>query len=68
MTFVYFRRKEYSGSLTQLETAIMLSLARSFVRPTFSRSLAQRAAAIHTLPDLPYAYNVNWPLKFKAQR
>jgi hypothetical protein len=36
----------------------MLSLARSFARPTLSRSVAQRAVAIHTLPDLPYAHNV----------
>ena len=36
----------------------MLSLARSFARPTLSRALAQRAATIHTLPGLPYAYNV----------
>lgn len=50
---------EYSGSIAQLETAIMLSLARSFAHPTFSRSLVQRAAAIHTLPELPYAYNVS---------
>lgn len=41
----------------------MLSLTRSFARPTLSRSLAQRAAAIHTLPELPYAYNVT-PLPF----
>ncbi|KAH9993435.1 Mn superoxide dismutase [Russula vinacea] len=39
----------------------MLSLARSFARPTFSRSLAQRVAAIHTLPELPYAYNALEP-------
>jgi len=39
----------------------MLSLARSLARPILSRSLAQRAAAIHTLPDLPYAYNALEP-------
>ena len=37
----------------------MLSLARSFVPRTLSRSIAQRAATLHTLPHLPYAYNVN---------
>ena len=43
----------------------MLSLSRSFTRPGLSRSLAQRAAAIHTLPELPYAYNVRrTPLPF----
>lgn len=36
----------------------MLSLARTFARPTISRAFAARAAALHTLPDLPYAYNV----------
>lgn len=40
---------------------MMLSLARSFARPTLSRSLAQRAAAIHTLPDLPYAHDALEP-------
>jgi len=39
----------------------MLSLARSFTPPTFLRSLAQRAATIHTLPALPYAYNALEP-------
>ena len=37
----------------------MLSLARSFAPRTLSRSIAQRAATLHTLPNLPYAYNVN---------
>lgn len=37
----------------------MLSLARSFAPCTLSRSIAQRAATLHTLPNLPYAYNVN---------
>jgi hypothetical protein len=36
----------------------MLSLVRSFTPRTLSRSIAQRAATLHTLPDLPYAYNV----------
>ncbi|KAH9957829.1 Mn superoxide dismutase [Russula dissimulans] len=35
----------------------MLSLART----TLSRSLVQRAAALHTLPNLPYAYNALEP-------
>ena len=37
------------------------SLARSFPRPAFarSRSLAQRVAALHKLPELPYPHNVN---------
>ncbi|KAI9463915.1 manganese superoxide dismutase [Russula earlei] len=41
----------------------MLSLVRSFVppTPTLSRSLARRVAALHTLPDLPYAYNALQP-------
>ncbi|KAG6857493.1 hypothetical protein H0H87_002118 [Tephrocybe sp. NHM501043] len=39
----------------------MLSLARTVVRPTISRSYAARAAALHTLPDLPYAYNALEP-------
>jgi Fe-Mn family superoxide dismutase len=41
----------------------MLSIAtRAVVRPTTStlaRCLAVRASSIHTLPDLPYAYNVH---------
>jgi len=37
----------------------MLSLARSVAPRTLSRSIAQRAATLHTLPSLPYAYNVN---------
>jgi len=37
----------------------MLSLARSFAPRTLSRSIAQRATTHHTLPNLPYAYNVN---------
>lgn len=41
----------------------MLSIAtRAAVRlgaaPTLTRSLAIRASSVHTLPDLPYAYNV----------
>ncbi|KAI0283538.1 Mn superoxide dismutase [Russula brevipes] len=39
----------------------MFSLARSLARPTSSRTLAQCAAAIHTLPELPYAYNALEP-------
>jgi hypothetical protein len=39
---------------------MILSLTRSFHRPAFARSLAQRAAALHTLPELPYQYNVKW--------
>ena len=40
----------------------MLSLARSALRPTLTRCYAGRlSASIHTLPDLPYAYNV-YPL------
>jgi hypothetical protein len=51
----------YDGSCTtRQETAMMLSLTRSFHRPAFARSLAQRAAALHTLPELPYQYNVKW--------
>ncbi|KAG6901701.1 hypothetical protein C0995_009031 [Termitomyces sp. Mi166 len=37
----------------------MLSLARTLARPTISRTFAARASALHTLPDLPYAYNVS---------
>ncbi len=37
----------------------MLSLARSVAPRTLSHSIAQRAATLHTLPSLPYAYNVN---------
>ncbi len=40
----------------------MLSIARSTLRPAFARrSLAgtARLASIHTVPDLPYAYNVS---------
>lgn len=39
----------------------MLSLTRAAVRPVLSRSLALRAgtaSSVHTLPDLPYAYDV----------
>jgi len=39
----------------------MLSLVRSFAPRTLSRSIAQRAATLHTLPDLPYAYNALEP-------
>ncbi|KIY71333.1 superoxide dismutase [Mn], mitochondrial [Cylindrobasidium torrendii FP15055 ss-10] len=35
--------------------------ARTVSRPAFSRSLAARAASIHTLPELPYAYNALEP-------
>lgn len=41
----------------------MLSLARSAFRPATSsltRNLAARAAAVHTLPPLPYAYDVRF--------
>lgn len=37
----------------------MLSIARTALRPTLARSYALRSAAsLHTLPELPYAYNV----------
>jgi hypothetical protein len=39
----------------------MLSIARTALRPTLARSLLatpSHASFIHTLPDLPYAYNV----------
>jgi Fe-Mn family superoxide dismutase len=37
----------------------MLSIARSALRPALARSYALRsAAALHTLPELPYPYNV----------
>jgi hypothetical protein len=40
----------------------MLSIAtRAALRPTnatLARSLAIRASSVHTLPELPYAYNV----------
>ncbi|KAG6830409.1 hypothetical protein H0H92_000905 [Tricholoma furcatifolium] len=39
----------------------MLSLARTLARPSIVRSYAARAAALHTLPDLPYAYNALEP-------
>jgi len=39
----------------------MLSLARSFAPRIISRSIAQRAATLHTLPNLPYAYNALEP-------
>ncbi|KAF5384327.1 hypothetical protein D9615_003199 [Tricholomella constricta] len=40
----------------------MLSLARSLARPTLARSyVARTAASLHTLPDLPYAYNALEP-------
>jgi len=39
----------------------MLSLARSVAPRTLSRSIAQRAATLHTLPSLPYAYNALEP-------
>jgi len=39
----------------------MLPLARSVARPALARSLVQRAAALHTLPNLPYAYNALEP-------
>ncbi|KAF8062373.1 Mn superoxide dismutase [Lyophyllum atratum] len=40
----------------------MLSLTRTLVRPTLARSyVARTVASIHTLPDLPYAYNALEP-------
>lgn len=37
----------------------MLSIARTALRPALARSYALRSAAsLHTLPELPYAYNV----------
>ncbi len=38
----------------------MFSLARTALRPALSRTLAASVgvASVHTLPDLPYAYNV----------
>ena len=39
----------------------MLSVARNVYRPTLTRAFAtpSRRAFKHTLPDLPYAYNVS---------
>ena len=37
---------------------MMLSIARTVLRPAFSRSFVAPLSSIHTLPDLPYAYNV----------
>jgi len=37
------------------------TLARSFPHPAFARSLAQRAAALHSLPELPYPHNALEP-------
>ncbi|KAG5634281.1 hypothetical protein H0H81_002550 [Sphagnurus paluster] len=40
----------------------MLSLARKLARPTLSRFyIARTTALLHTLPDLPYAYNALEP-------
>ena len=40
----------------------MLSLARTALRPTLSRAYVGRvAASLHTLPDLPYAYDALEP-------
>ncbi|KAF9030363.1 manganese and iron superoxide dismutase [Hymenopellis radicata] len=41
----------------------MFSVARSALRPALSRTLAASAgvASLHTLPDLPYAYNALEP-------
>ncbi|KAG6819935.1 hypothetical protein H0H93_007334 [Arthromyces matolae] len=39
----------------------MLSLSRTLARRTVTRSFAVRASALHTLPDLPYAYNALEP-------
>ncbi|EGO03034.1 hypothetical protein SERLA73DRAFT_131509 [Serpula lacrymans var. lacrymans S7.3] len=41
----------------------MFSIARTVLRPALSRSLAAPAssASLHTLPDLPYAYNALEP-------
>ncbi|KAL0071211.1 Superoxide dismutase [Mn], mitochondrial [Marasmius tenuissimus] len=41
----------------------MFSLARNTLRPTFARAFAARtaAASVHTLPDLPYAYDALEP-------
>ena len=38
----------------------MFAIARGVLRPSFARALASPAASasLHTLPDLPYAYNV----------
>jgi hypothetical protein len=40
---------------------MFLSLSRSFRPPASVRSLTQRAASLHTLPQLPYPHNVNLP-------
>jgi superoxide dismutase, Fe-Mn family len=40
----------------------MFYIARTALRPALSRSLVAPAssASLHTLPDLPYAYNVRY--------
>ncbi|KAI0293663.1 manganese superoxide dismutase [Multifurca ochricompacta] len=40
---------------------LSLTLTRSIFRPTLARSLALRAATLHTLPDLPYSYDALEP-------
>lgn len=37
----------------------MISILRTNVLRTFKTSAPRAAAALHTLPDLPYAYNVS---------
>ncbi|TFK31351.1 Mn superoxide dismutase [Crucibulum laeve] len=39
----------------------MLSLARSALRPTFTRAFVASRASVHTLPPLPYAYDALEP-------
>jgi hypothetical protein len=40
----------------------MFSIIRTSVRAKPWSRLAATVAALHTLPDLPYAYNVNHPM------
>lgn len=46
----------------------MLSITRSLLRPSLARSYAARAtASLHTLPELPYAYDVGSQLFLSKQ-
>ncbi|KAI0291510.1 manganese superoxide dismutase [Multifurca ochricompacta] len=40
---------------------LSLTLTRSIFHPSLARSLALRAATLHTLPDLPYSYDALEP-------
>ncbi|KAI6017907.1 manganese superoxide dismutase [Pisolithus marmoratus] len=39
----------------------MLSIARNALRPALTRMFVARSASLHTLPELPYAYNALEP-------